>query len=270
MKKFLFFLILLILLGGAGFFLGWGHLTVPPGSFGVMRSKTHGMESRPIQDGEFSWFWYRLIPTNSSVTVFTIGPVRHTINISGSLPSGEIYAALAGLDADFSWAISGEISFSIKPEFLPEIAAREHLQNNDDLRRVEETLAMRIENIVIQRLRTYAANEELESFIFASAMPDLEREVLRTFPEVENFSSRIQVVRYPDYALYQSVKALYLEYLAQQSIVLSQDLIREAERRINSRMRIDELTQYGELLTRYPILLEFLAIEGSLEDFGRD
>jgi hypothetical protein len=266
MKKFAVFLLILIILGAAVFFLGWSHLTVPPGSFGVMRSKTHGLESHTIQDGEFNWFWYKLIPTNAKVSVFTLGPVNRSIRSSGSLPSGDVFASLAGLQADFSWEITGELSFSLNPDYLPGISSRENIIDNDGLRRYEENLAIRIENIVLARIRNLAENDDIESLIFPSSLPELEREILRTFPEIVNFSSTIQVIRFPHYELYRSVRALYQEYMAQQSLVLSQDVIREAERRINSRMRLDELAQYGELLTRYPILLEFLMIERDLAD----
>ena len=261
MKKFSIFLLLLIILGGAVFFLGWGQLTVPPGSYGVMRTKTHGLESKTIRDGEFSWFWYKVIPTNATVSVFALGPANRSIRGSGSLPSGQVYASLAGLQADFSWEIRGELSFSLNPAFLPEITARENITDNAGLRRVEENLAIRIENLVFERLRVHAENEELESLIFASFMPQLEREIERAFPEIENFSCVIQVVRFPDYALYRSLKGIYQDYLTRQNVILSQDVTREAERRINTRTRIDELAQYGELLTKFPILLEYMALE---------
>jgi len=266
MKKFLIFLLVLIILGAAGFFLGWAHLTVPPGSFGVLRSNTHGLESRTIQDGEFAWFWYKLIPTNARVSVFTLAPVNHPIRVSGSLPSGQVYASLAGLQADFSWEISGELSFSLNPDFLPEISEREQAFDNDSLRRVEENIARRIESIVIQRLRAYVENEQLQSVIFASAMPELEREISGSFPEIRNFTCVIHVVRFPDYSLYRSLQALYLEYLAQQNFALSENLMLEAERRINARLRLDELAQYGELLTRFPVLLDFLMIPRELRE----
>ena len=266
MKKFLFFLVVLIALGGTGFFLGWGQLTVPPGSYGVLRSNTHGLESRTIQDGEFRWFWYKLIPTNARVSVFTLGPVNRSVRNTGSLPSGQVYAYLAGVQADFSWEITGDFSFTLNPDFLPEISDREKITDNAGLRIVEENIAVRIENLMLQRLRVSMENEDLEALIFASSMPDLEREVLRTFPEIQNFSSSIRVARFPDHALYRSLRALYEEYLARQSTAMSQDIIMEGERRISSRLRLDELAQYGELLTRYPILLEFLALERSLAD----
>ena len=119
MKKFLVVLLFLALLGGTVFFLGWTHLTVPPGSYGVMQSKTHGLDPEVIRDGEFRWLWYKVLPTNVDVSVFTIGPVRRVIESSGNLSSGDIYAALVGITENFSWEVSGEFSFSLKPEALP-------------------------------------------------------------------------------------------------------------------------------------------------------
>ena len=267
MKKFLVFLVVLVALSGAVFFLGWAHLTVPPGMFGVMRSKIYGLDSQIIQDGEFRWLWYKLIPTNVEISVYTLGPVRHSYRNSGSLPSGQVYTALSGLDADFSWEVAGEFSFSLKPEALPEITTREYISDDDGLRRAEQDIAARIENLILDRLRAYADNEDeekLESLILAGSLPDLNREIERAFPQIENLSCTIRTVRYPDFALYRSVKVLYREYLERQSAVLNTEVIQEAERRINSRVRIDELTRYGELLTRYPVLLDYLVLEKDL------
>ena len=264
MKKFLFVLLFLIIIGGAGFFFGWVKLTVPPGSYGVMRSKTHGLESRVIRDGEFRWVWYKLIPANVDISVYSLGPVKYSIKSSGNLSSGKSYVELAGLDADFSWEISGELNFSLKPEILPELAARENIVNNEGLRKYEEVLAARMGSFVIQRLNSYADAEDekkLESITLAGANSELNREIEGAFPEIENLYCSLRVVSLPDYALYQSVKALYREYLAQQSSALRLDTLIEAENRIKIRMRMDELTRYGELLTKYPILLQYLSLE---------
>jgi hypothetical protein len=262
MKKFLLFLVILIILGGAVFFLGWAQLTIPPGSYGVMRSKTHGLESQVIQDGEFRWFWYKLLPTNVNISAFTLGPVKRIIRSSGSLSSGQVYASLAGLEADFSWEISGEFSFSLKPESLPELAARENISEDSGLRTAEENLATKIENLVLQGLKTYADNGyETESVVYAAYIPELSGEIQSIFPEIENFTLSIKTVRFPDYALYKSVRDLYQEYLLVQNASLSQDITKEAEKRIDLRTRMDELTRYGELLTKYPILLRYLALE---------
>lgn len=264
MKKFLFFLVLLILLGGAVFFLGWGQLTVPPGSYGVMRSKSHGLENSVIRDGEFKWFWYKAIPTNAKVTVFTISPVKRSLKSVGSLPSGDVYASLAGLEMDFSWEISGDLSFNLKPDSLPELSERENITDNSLLRRTEESIAVKIENLVHQYLRDFVDTDDagkMESLLLSTSLPELDHKIAMAFPEIENIYCTVQVVRYPDFLLYQSVKELYREYIGRQRAVLSRDTGAEAERRINSRTRIDELTLYGELLTTYPILLQYLALE---------
>ena len=266
MKKFLFFLILLIVLGGAGFFLGWTHLTVPPGSYGVLRTKTHGLDSTVIQDGEFRWLWYKLIPTNAEVSVFTLPPLRSSFRSLGALSSGQIYAEVAGVNADFTWEISGGIGFNLRPEYLPEIVVRENISDDEGLRIVEGNIASRMENLIVQRIRSYADDgERLESLVFMPFLPDLNSEMERLFPEIENLVININVLRLPDLVLYQSLRALYQEYLAFQNAILSEDTLKEAERRINTRIRIEELTQYGELLTMYPILLEYIALEHQLE-----
>jgi len=269
MKKFLFILFLLLILGGAVFFLGWAQLTVPPGSYGVMRSKTHGLEKEVIRDGEFRWMWYKVIPTNAKVAVYTIGPVKRTVNTSGVLASGDVYAALAGLNADFSWEISGEISFSLKPEKLPEFTERENISDDEGLRKAEETLGAKIETLMLQRLRNYANNangEEINAIAFAASNPEMNGEIQSLIPEIENLNCTIQFVRIPDYALYQSLFSLYKEYLARQNVVLSLGVANEAERRINLRTRMEELAQYGELLTKYPILIQYLNIEKDIQN----
>jgi len=268
MKKFFFVLFLLLALGGTVFFLGWAQLTVPPGSYGVMRSKTHGLETEVIRDGEFRWFWYKAIPTNANVSVYTINPVKRSIKSSGALASGDAYAALAGINADFSWEISGEISFTLKPECLPEFTAKESINDNEGLRKAEENLAAKVETLALQRLRDYVNNangEEINAIAFASSRPEINSEIESLIPEIENLNCTFQFVRIPDYALYQSLFSLYKEYLARQNAILSVEVAKEAERRINTRTRMEELAQYGELLTKYPILIQYLNIEKGLQ-----
>jgi len=267
MKKFLFFVLLLMIIGGAGFFLGWAQLTVPPGSYGVLRSKTHGLDPQVIREGEFRWLWYKLIPTNVTVSTYTLGPVTRSIRSSGSLSSGHIYAALAGVEADFSWEISGEISFSIRPEALPELTLRENLQTDEDLRGAEGRLAERIENFVLQRLRALAGGgdgEKLETLKFTGSLPELDAEIQRAFPEIHNLICTIRVVRFPDYALYRALQELHREYLGLLSAALNPAIAAEAEARMGLNLRLEELARYGELLTRYPILLNFMALEKGL------
>ena len=264
MKKFLFVLILLLALGGTVFFLGWAQLTVPPGSYGVMRSKTHGLESKVITEGEFRWIWYKVIPTNATVSVFNLNPVKYPIRSTGSLSSGQVFANLAGLEADFSWEIAGEMVFRIRPDYLPELSAKENIYDDAGLRKAEVALAARIESVVLQKLRNYTDYDyerKMEAITINGVLPEMDREISAMFHEIENFSCSFRIVRHPDYALFLRVKGLYDEYLSRQSEVLRQDILSEAETRIFTRMRLDELARYGELLSKYPILLQYMALE---------
>ena len=264
MKKFLFLLLLLIILGGVAFFFGWAHLSVPPGSYGVIRSKTHGLDSQIIRDGEFRWIWYKLIPTNVKISVYTLNPVKRSIRSTGTLPSGQIYASLAGLEADFSWEVSGDLSFILKPEMLPVFTARENLNDNSDLLNAEDSLANRIETMVLQKLKSYADEEDgkkMETISITGSLKELDNEIEASFPEIENFACSIHVARYPDYDLYQSVKDLYREYIKNQSANLKPEISRGAEKRLDMNLRMDELVKYGELLSKYPILLQYLSLE---------
>jgi hypothetical protein len=265
MKRFFTLLFILIILGGTGFFFGWAQLSVPPGAYGVMRSKTHGVDPRIIREGEFRWVWYKLIPTNVKIAVFSPSKVSRIIRSSGSLPSGGVYASLAGLEADFSWEISGQFSFSVKGDALPSLAVSENIDSGEDLRNYENTLAGRIEAHVLNFIASSNEDSEdsgrMEALLASGSVPGLTESVNRAFPEIEGFTCLVKSSRYPDYALYRSLRSLYEDYLKQQELSFRSLLSGEAEGRALSRQRLDELAKYGELLTRYPILLQYLALE---------
>jgi hypothetical protein len=265
MKRFFTLLFILIILGGTVFFFGWAQLPVPPGAYGVMRSKTHGVEPQINREGEFRWVWYKLIPTNVKTMVFSLNKVSRTLKSSGVLPSGGVYASLTGLSADFSWEISGQFSFSIKGEALPSLAASENIGSDEDLRTYETGLADRIEARILDFLVSYSEDSaNMEALLVSGSVPGLTESVHQAFPETEGFSCLVRSTRYPDYALYRSIRSLYEDYLKQQELSFRDALSGKAESRALHRQRLDELSKYGELLTRYPILLQYLALEKGL------
>jgi hypothetical protein len=272
MKKFLATIIILLILGAAGFFLGWAQLPVPPGSWAVMRSKTHGLDENLIRPGEFRWVWYKLIPTNVEILVFSPEKTECSLVSRGELPSGSFYAGFAGLDADFSWETGLDFSFNIKPSSLPALVGRENISSQEELRAYAASLGAGIEDFIIRRIRSYAEEgENIEDFLRAPGnSASLEAGVYGAFPEIEGFSCRIRSARFPDFNLYRSASQIYRDYLQKQREFLETDLARSAERRLSSQFRYDELERYGELLTKYPVLLRFLALESGLRDFSEE
>jgi hypothetical protein len=268
MRKFFIILLVLLALGGTGFFFGWAQLGVPPGSYGLLRSKTHGLDPRLIQEGEFRWVWYKLIPTNVSVEVYKLSRVERHFNFQGSLPSGDTYIAFAAstgipdIKTDFSYDLSLDLSFSLKAGSLVSLIGENNISGQAELDSFEENLGRDIETFVLRWLNNLEDNQDdIPALLAAGSSPRLEGDITGQFPHIENLSCRIRAARFPDYRLYRQLQGLYEEYLVKQQEYLTGSSEGSPEKRLDSRFRLDELTRYGELLTKYPILLDYLSLE---------
>jgi len=259
MKKFLITLFILIIIGGAAFFIGWPQFSVPPGDYGVLRSKTHGIDPLPLRSGEFRWVWYKLIPTNVTIDAFSLAPVQREISAQGVLPSGNVYALFAGNQVDFDWEFSASFSFSLKSDMLVSLADEHNIHTQKELDVFQENLADGIEAFIIRYLSSPANADELES-ILAGATQSLTEQALEQFPAIENFSCVVKNARFPDFILYREMRGLYEDFIAAQRELAVSSMNRNAEGRINSLLRLNELERYGELLTKYPILLQYLTL----------
>jgi len=255
MKKFLVTLLILVIIAGLGLFFGWAQQGVPPDAYGFIRSKTHGLDTRLVKPGEFRWVWYKLIPTNTTTAIFRLNPVNYEFSARDTLPSGGTYAAFAGIPGDFSWEIRASFSFSLRPEALAPLITGHNIGDQEGLSRYEREAAAGIETFILRHI------DALEGLMQDGETPELERAVQGQFPFIENFSLRVKSARLPDFELYRQAKELYEQYFALQRDMMSGELREKAKNRIDSYHRFEELEQYGALLTKYPILLDYLALE---------
>ncbi|MDR1444552.1 MAG: hypothetical protein LBI94_06700 [Treponema sp.] len=260
MRKFFIVFFILLALGGAGFFFGWVQLEVSPGSYGIMRSKTHGIDETLIREGEFRWVWYKLIPANTDIRAYRLPRVERRINQRGVLPSADVYASFAVVDADFSYEFDAVLSFTLDPDSLIPLVRERDIQGQDELDAYAASLGQDIEGFVLRCMES-VDGDELQRIMETGASAALEREVLVNFPYIRDFSCRIPQIRFPDFQLYSRLRDLYTDYLDRQRDYMSAAAYGNAERHIDSRFRLDELAAYGDLLTRYPVLLEYLKLE---------
>jgi hypothetical protein len=268
MKKFLFTLLILLVLGGAGFFFGWAQLKVPVGSYGVINSKTYGIDPQLVQSGEFRWVWYKLIPTNVQISVFQLKSGKFPIDFNSSLPSGDNYASFAGLSsADFSWNLRGEIAFSISPDMLITLVSRQNLLNQEELDAYTREIAQNIKVMIVQTLSSLDSsnNQRLEKILSGDNDIQLEQEIKRRFPEIRDFSFTITSAKFPNFTLYRQVRLLYEDFMDKQREIISASFGRRAENHIEIQLHYMELEGYGELLTKYPVLLDYLALNRGKE-----
>jgi hypothetical protein len=257
------FVILVFLgLGGAVLFLGWVHLAVPPGSYGVMRTKTHGIYPELIQDGKFRWVWYKLIPTNAAISVYSPNRVERPFTINGALPSADLYRRFASLDVDFSYELNGSFAFRVDPESLPALAESRGIEGQDDLEKLEVSTAAEIESFIGRCFNE--SREGPETLWTAGFLERLKQEISAAFPGISGVDITLNTVKLPDFTLYDSLRLLYQDYLDRQRQLLTEDIREAALRNVTTQMRLDELARYGELLTKYPILLEYLGMDNAV------
>ena len=261
MKKFILTLFILLVCGGVVFFFGWAQFKVPVGAFGVVRSKTHGVDPRLVRSGEFRWIWYKLIPTNVQIPVFRLDPEHYSININNSLPSGNSYATFAGISADFSWELNASISFSLDPDQLVSLLAERNISSQEELDGYKRDLAERIEAFILRRLVSGEDSLRVEEILTGGSSADIEREIESQFPYIRDFSFTVKSARFPDFALYRQIRLLYEDFIMKQREYISAALSQKAEDRIDTQLHFGELERYGQLLTQYPVLLEYLALE---------
>jgi hypothetical protein len=262
MKKFFFIFFLILIIGGAVFLLGWAQYKVPPGYYGIITSKTHGIDPKPVKSGEFRWLWYKLIPSNVEIAVFHLDPVKFNINFNNTLPSGDNYAAFAGLTANFSWEFKAEVSFKINPDELFYIVSSYNIKDQAALDAYFQNKAQSIENLI---LRTFSSSEtestRLENIMAGKKDAELEKEIAVLYPEIQDFSITVQSAKFPDFILYREIRLLYEEYLKKQRELVAAGFGKRAESHIAMQFHFEELERYGELLTKFPVLLEYLSLE---------
>jgi hypothetical protein len=252
-KKFVVFLIILILLGGAGFLVGWAGLAVPVGSVAVLRSKTHGVDPAVVKEGEFRWVWYRLIPANTRIIPFALKPKTGSLEISGRLPQSDTYKTFVK-NANFAWELGLAYTFTISPDNLPALVRDRGVEDADGLEAYEADIASGIEN----RAQKLSVTEELFENL---SSPALEDEIRAAYPEIDFLEFRWEARTVPDFALYEAGRDLYNQYIERQKALLEPDVVEAAERNITNQFRFDELERYGELFAKYPSLLEYMQME---------
>jgi hypothetical protein len=263
MKKFFITLIILIIIAGTAFMFGWAQFSVPPGKYGVIYSKTHGIDQKFVQSGEFRWIWYKLIPTNVKISIFNLEHNNYPINFNSSLPSGETYVAFIGLtNTDFSWNLKGDLSFKLDPQMLVSVVSQNNITDQNDLDIYLQSVAQNIEVMLIRLLSSQGTDAaRLERLMSGTPDAELNREIKTNFPEICDFSIVIKSAKYPDFVLYRQLCSIYEAYLSNQREYTISSFGKRAENQMEAQLRYEKLERYGELLTKYPILLEYLAIE---------
>lgn len=250
MKKALVSLIILILFGAAVFYLGWVQFDVPIGNYGLMLSKTSGVYPELIHSGKFLWRWERLLPTNTQLRLFSLDPIVQTDTFSSSLPSAQLYATKLEGNPDFTYTITVESTGKIQPQDLIPLVEQHNLQDQEALEKlirdeihqfnvaVTAYLLEETQNDTTGlRIQTVTTQELVEATAFTERAPWL-----------EIVSTDIRNVKMPDASLYLTAKNAYLNSIIEGT----------GSQEITENNNFTALVNLGEILTKYPALVEFM------------
>jgi len=265
MKKTLVALSILVILGGFIFFVGWIQLSVPAGKYGVLISKTGGINSTPVEPGRFRWQWERLIPTNSELVLFDLAPRTKTVSASGVLPSGDLYGDMLEGKPDFSWNFEMTITGRLRSGKLPYLVGTLNIRDQAGL---DAWVDSRLSAMSREAGQSLVAGLLGDSTAYSNWQNDpvlLDSAVKAALAragtgEIEIVETGITRSRLPDFALYATATRTYKTYQEERNQLLDRLAKSEAGSSVTEYLQIERFARLGEVLTRYPILIDYLAV----------
>jgi len=267
MKALIIILAILLLLAGAVFFAGWIQLLLPAETYGVIFTKTGGLDNEVVYPGEFSWRWERLIPTNLTLHKYKLTTYNLKSTFKGTLPSAETYSSVLPEKTDFSYEITLVAAFRIYPGKLAELTSEEKITPDnleDFLKNRADTLAQKFSETILKSPEGASGETITLSALtekFRQSAPDF-------FPELEITDLAALNIKLPDMELYLRARDSYFRMMeareAAQAEIAARVMAEQEEHYINQqreRENLELLRQYGELLSKYPILIKFLYLK---------
>ncbi|MCI1209706.1 MAG: hypothetical protein LKF96_09710 [Treponema sp.] len=264
--KVLAVIIVLFIIAGAVFYIGWTQFSVKPGYCGVFISKTGGIDTDPVLPGVFSWKWERLLPTNSEIRIFELKPYAVSKTISGSLPSADIYQTQIKENPDFSYSLTYSITITMTPQGIINLVRTANIKDNSALSAYLSSAADRAAQAATSWILSQASSES--AFIPGAADS---KAILtgiaadKNFSDVEFSSFTVTSSKIPDMKMYELAKKSYTLYRQEIDSALAEQAKTEAENIASEDRLMSRLEKLGELLEKYPSLSPFLKGENMQE-----
>jgi hypothetical protein len=220
----------------------------------------NGYDEKVLKPGRFIWRWEALIPTNLKLHIYHIEPQQRELSVTGTLPSGDLYRNFFEGNPDFSYRITLILNFHLDPEALPRLAETENLtpENLDSYYERQLNAAM------AQAVNILREKAEDPDFYTGQGIPKENLEDLiaghlsRQIPEITLNSLLVKDVTVPDLTLYKKARDGYFEMMETQKSLSAESLKAATAKAMEKSVNLELLEKYGELLTRYPVLLDYL------------
>jgi len=259
--KFIIFLILIILIGGTGFYFGWIQFQLEENTYGVIFTKTGGYDEGIVSPGTFIWRWEALIPTNFTLHSFEITPRSKAFLKKGILPSGDIYGTVLDSPVQFDYALDLKIQYTLIPDKLPLLVA-ENGVTPENISEWYDQLELQLSNAVTSLIeeRIAAFDSPSDQFLLSPVNSYLQEELNEKFDYIQIIDVSILELQFPDIALYSTARDYYLSLLLTRRDAEEETLKKERSWMVSEESKLEVLKKYGEVFTEYPGLIQFLAL----------
>ncbi len=267
MRKFILILILLILAAGTAFYFGWVQFRLPPGTVGVVFTKTSGWDSEVVEAGEFSWRWEALLPTNLSLYVVDSEPVTVAVSSQGNLPSGSLYGGFLEGSPAFDYEVSFDVTYRIDLEQLPALI-EEGVIEGSNVSAWYDSMNDRIEAQALDLVAdAMEATSESSPGERVSRFSESMKERLSTaMSEAEIVSVSPRQITLPDVGLYLEAREMYFSAMDVRQSAIEEAMATASTEEVIEEARLGALRRYGEVLAEYPVLLDYFKL-GAEEGF---
>lgn len=261
MKKIIISFILLLIIGVIVLIIGFVY--IPRDYYGVIQTRISGFDEKVYLPDTKMWRWEKLLPTVFSIYKFKLSSYKKELEspVKGSLyPSGNDYARALGENFDFSFEMNINVEFAI-------IADKLHLLVQDGLRpdtldawyeEIAGKLSERLFEIVLNEPDIFMKYKRLEYLKQIQTIIGDEKD----FYGITLISVDPKNVNIPDYDAYKALKEKYFEHLTLKTGILNEMLQAEKQLYLEAVQKeieiIRNIDKYGEILTKYPSILEFL------------
>lgn len=267
-KIFTFFFVLLILAGSAVavFFIGWVHPPLTANQYAVIFSKTGGYRESPLRADEFLWMPEKLLPTNTTVLIYSVEPKTCSVDVEGKLPSGDIYSMLIEGSPSFAFRFSCRLTCRLNPNRLIDLAREGILPEQTDSLIAE--FEKDFQPMIIDLIQKKSTDTEFVSLIgsdFAKLQEVLTEEIETRNPNIDVTKLIVNSISLPDIRLYEEARNLYFQTVRNVPSERLERLQKEVTEGTAQLMKFQSLEELARLLEKYPILMEYAKINPTLD-----
>ena len=245
-KKFLNRIMLLTITVFLGFifWIGIESKNLPENSIGIRYTKTTGWHNKPLESGNFSWSYEKVIPNNYNLHVFNIKPIDISFNTEKSLPSSELYANYNNIDVDnFNYSYRVTSNYKIKNESVLTLVSQ-GVFTESNFKEWETNNVEKIKNIIDIYISNRILTEDTDNIA-----SDL-KEYLSSEYIYYNINEFNLYLTKPDLELYNTLKSRYLEELTIKESASKEYLVESLKQKNKEQLKLDSVNTPWETKVR--------------------